>query len=161
MTTETTREARDLELGVEERELIAPEIRLVAQFQPDPEARQRYEALADLVETGTVPADRLDQLGLILEIGLESGRVRRVYGPEGETALGRIYQRTPRGARAGAMASAVTKALVALQGQQIDELRVSALGPGAYSILVDTRACQLTIRLDRGGVRVDSVALGV
>jgi hypothetical protein len=155
------REARDLELSAAEQELIAPEIRAMARFQPNPEARRRYEELAERVEAGVVPADSVEALALVLEIGLESGRVRRVYGPDGEAALGRIYQRTPRGSQASAMAAAVTKALAALRGQQIDEIRVSALGPGAYSILIDTRQCQLTIRLDRSGARVDNVALGV
>lgn len=157
----TRGETKDLVLTIAERELVAPEIRLIAQFQPDADARRRHEELATLVETGVVPADRVDGLSLILEIGLESGRVRRVYGPEGEGAIGKIYQRTPRGARANAMASDVTRALAALRGQQIDDLKVTALGPGAYSILVDTRQCQLTIRLDRAGVRVDSLAVGV
>ena len=52
-------------------------------------------------------------------------------------------------------------ALGALRGQVIDEIRVTALGPGAYGVLVDTERCQVTLRLDRGGARVDSVALGV
>jgi hypothetical protein len=158
---EPTREARDLSLSAAEQELIAPEIRTIARFQPDPDARQRYEELAALVQAGAVPADRVEALSLVLEIGLESGRVRRVYGPDGEAAIGRIYRRTPRGSEASAMAAAVTQALSALRGQQIDEIKVTALGPGAYSILVDTRQCQLTIRLDRSGARVDNVALGV
>ncbi len=153
--------ATDLKLTATEGELLLAEVQAVAQLHPDPATRQRYRALAAHVEEGVVPAERLDQLATILGIGLESGRIRRLYGPDGEMALGRIYQRTPRGAAATAGAAAVTEALRALHGQILDEVRVTALGPGAYSILLDTRQCQITVRLDRAGVRVDSVALGV
>ena len=152
---------QNLKLTATEQELIGAEVRAVASMHQDPAARQRYAVLAELIEAGSVPADRLDQLATILEIGLQSGRVRRVYGPDGEQALGRIYQRTPRGAEATTAAAAVTQALQAVRGQIIDVIRVTALGPGAYSVLVDTRQCQITVRLDRGGVRIDSVALGV
>jgi hypothetical protein len=152
---------RDLKLTATEQELVGAEVRAVASLHQDVAARQRYRSLAELIESGVVPADRLEQLATILEIGLQSGRVRRVYGPDGEQALGRIYQRTPRGAEATAAAAAGGGAHQALRGQVIDEIRVTALGPGAYSVLVDTRQCQITVRLDRGGVRVDNVALGV
>jgi hypothetical protein len=150
-----------LRLSAAEQELLAPEIRAFGAIHPDPAGRRRYEALARAIESGQVPGESLDDLARVLEIGLQSGRVRRVYGADGEMALGRIYQRTPRGAEATSAASAVTKALEALRGQVIDEVRVTALGPGAYSLLVDTQQCQITVRLDRNGVRVDSVALGV
>jgi len=151
----------DLKLGATEQELVADEVRAFAGPQQPGPARQRYLDLADLVETGVVPADRLEQLGAILEIGLQSGRVRRVYGADGEMAIGRIYQRTPRGAEATAAAAAVTRALEALKGQVVDEVRLTALGPGAYSILFDTGQCQITVRLDRGGPRIDSLSVGM
>jgi hypothetical protein len=151
----------ELRLSATEQELIAAETRAFAGLHQDPATRRRYVELAELVETGVVPADRLDQLATILEIGLQSGRIRRVYGADGEVAIGRIFQRTPRGESATTAATAVTQALQALRGQVIDDLRVTALGPGAYSILIDTRQCQVTVRLDRSGVRVDNVALGV
>jgi hypothetical protein len=150
-----------LHLSAAEQELLAPEVRAFAAVHPQPSGRQRYEALASAIEAGGVPEDSLDDLARVLEIGLQSGRVRRVYGADGEMALGRIYQRTPRGAEATGAAAAVTRALEALRGQVIDEVRVTALGPGAYSILLDTQQCQITVRLDRSGVRVDNVALGV
>jgi hypothetical protein len=157
----TTDELTDLRLSAAEQELIAAETRAFAALHRDPKTKDRYLALAENVEAGIVPSERLDQLGTILEIGLQSGRIRRMYGADGEMALGRVFQRTPRGRSATAEAADVTAALEALRGQIIDDLRVTAVGPGAYSILVDTRQCQLTIRLDRDGVRIDNVALGV
>jgi hypothetical protein len=160
MNPETAADA-GLRLSAAEQELVGGEVRSVASLQREPVARQRYAELAELVDAGVIPPARLDQLTLVLEIGLQSGRARRVYGPDGEIALGRIYQRTPRGAAVVAEAQAVSKALQALQGQTLDDIRVTVLGPGSYSILLDTRQAQITVRLDRGGVRVDSVALGV
>jgi len=150
-----------LRLSATEQELLGPEVRAFASVHPEASGKRRYDALALAIETGVVSEEHLDELARVLEIGLQSGRVRRMYGADGEVALGRIYQRTPRGAESTGAAAAVTKALEALKGQVIDEVRVTALGPGAYSVLLDTDQCQITVRLDRGGVRVDSVALGV
>lgn len=159
--TRTPTDAAGLALSATEQELLASEVRAVARIQRDPAVRQRYEDLAQAVDAGHIPEDRLGQLATILEIGLQSGRIRSVYGPDGEMAIGRLFQRTPRGAAVSAETSTVTKALQAIHGQVIDDIRVTALGPGSYSILLDTRQCQITIRLDRAGVRVDNVALGV
>ena len=152
---------RELKLSAVEQELLGAEARAFRASLPDLASRERYDELAAMIDEGSVAADRLDHLTTILEIGLQTGRLRRVYGPDGEMALGRIYQRTPRGAAVAAEAATVTKALGALAGQEIDEVRVAALGPGSYSVVIDTRRCQVTVRLDRSGVRVDSVALGV
>lgn len=150
-----------LRLSAAEQELVEAEIRAFAGSLPDPASRARYLDLATLVADGVVGDEQIGPLATILEIGLQTGRLRRVYGADGEMALGRIFQRTPRGAAVTAEAAAVTTALEALRGHTIDDIRVTALGPGSYSVLVDTRQCQLTIRLDRGGVRVDSVSLGL
>lgn len=52
-------------------------------------------------------------------------------------------------------------ALAALKGQVIDSVRVSASAPGSYSITIDTDRCVLTIKVDRAGARVESMAVGV
>jgi hypothetical protein len=150
-----------LRLSAAEQELLAPEVRAFAAIHPEQSGRRRYKALASSIEAGSVPNESLDDLARVLEIGLQSGRVRRVYGADGEMALGQIYRQTPRGKEATGAAASVTSALEALRGQVLDEVRITALGPGAYSILLDTQQCQITLRLDRSGVRIDSVALGV
>ena len=150
-----------LRLSATEQELVETEIRAFGASLREPAHRVRYADLADRVVTGIVPVEHLDQLATVLQIGLETGRLRRMYGADGEQTFGRIFQRTPRGAAVASETAAVTTALQALRGQVIDDLRVTALGPGAYSILVDTRECQITIRLDRGGARVDNVAVGI
>lgn len=150
-----------LRLSAVEQELVGAEVRAFARLQGEPAARERQAELAELVESGHLPDDRLAELAAILEIGLQSGRFRRVYGPDGEMAIVSLFQRTPRGMEVSAAAAAVTTALHALCGQVLDDVRVTALGPGAYSVLLDTRQCQVTVRLDRSGARVESVALGI
>jgi hypothetical protein len=45
--------------------------------------------------------------------------------------LARLFHRTPAGASLAAAASAVSEALTALQGQVIEEIKISAVGPGS------------------------------
>jgi hypothetical protein len=49
----------------------------------------------------------------------------------------------------------------ALQGQTIADIKVSAIGPGSYGLMIDTDRCQISLRLDRSGVRVENLAVGV
>jgi hypothetical protein len=144
-----------------EGELLAPESMILAKSLRDPEARDRYLALRDAVVDGEVGDDQLDQLGTLLEISLESGRIRHFYGADGEQTLVKLFRRTPAGRALSAAAGEVTESLRALHGQVVEEVKVSTLGPGSYSFTIDTDRCQLTLRVDRGGVRVENVAVGI
>jgi hypothetical protein len=144
-----------------EQELLLPEIISFGKALRDPEARGPYQELYAAVADGEVDDELLGHLGNVLEVGLQSGRLRRFYGADGEQALSRLFHRTPVGKRLSDEAKAVTEALTALEGNRLEDLKVSALGPGSYSLSVDTDRCQLTLRFDRGGVRVESVAIGV
>lgn len=144
-----------------EQELLIPEIAGFAAALHDPTARSRYESLRDAVESGEVDDALAGHLANVLEVGLQSGRLRRAYGADGEQALTRVFQRTPAGAALAADARAVSEALSALQGHVIETVSIAATGPGSYSLTIDTDRCQLSVRLDRGGVRVNSVELGI
>jgi len=148
-------------INATEQELLIPEITLFAAALSDGAARARYEELRAAVEEGEVGEDLVGHLGNVLEVGLQSGRLRRFYGADGEAALARLFHRTPAGAALSADAKAVTEALTALHGQLIEDIRVSALGPGSYGLMIDTDRCQINVRLDRGGVRVENLAVGV
>ncbi len=150
-----------MRINATEQELLIPEIATFAKALGDPAARARYEELRAAVEEGEVGDELIGHLGNVLEVGLQSGRLRRFYGADGEQALGRLFQRTPSGASLSEAAKAVTQALTALHGQTIEEIRVSALGPGSYGLMIDTDACQISLRLDRSGVRVENLAVGV
>lgn len=144
-----------------EQELLVPEITTFAGALHDPTARARYEHLRESVQDGEVEDELVGHLGNMLEIGLQSGRLRRFYGADGEAALARVFRRTPAGAAPVEAASAVTAALTALHGQTIEEIQISALGPGSYGLVIDTDRCQINLRFDRAGVRVDNLALGI
>ncbi len=150
-----------MRIGSTEQELLTQEINALAPLLRDQNARARYSALRDAVREGDVPEDLLGHLGNVLELGLQSGRLRALYGADGEQALTRLFHRTPAGASLQDEARSVSHALNGLQTQTIEEIRVSALGPGSYGLMIDTDRCQINIRLDRGGARVESVAVGV
>jgi hypothetical protein len=144
-----------------EGELLTPEIALLVKTLPDPAARERYTALLGAVQEGEVGDDLVGHLGTLLEISLESGRVRHFYGADGETALVKLFRRTPAGKALSDATSEVTDALRGLQGQTVETIDVAPLGPGAYSLTIDTDRCQITLQFDRRGVRVGSVAVGI
>jgi hypothetical protein len=150
-----------MRINATEQELLIPEITLFARALRDPAAQTRYHELRAAVEEGEVEDELLGHLGNVLEIGLQSGRLRKLYGADGEQALARLFHRTPAGAELAEGARAVTQAISALQGQTIADIKVSAMGPGSYGLMIDTDRCQISLRLDRGGVRVENLAVGV
>jgi len=150
-----------VKLSSTEQALLLPEIAVFMAALHDPLARARYQELREQVEAGEIADDFLPRLATILEIGLQSGRIRQQYGADGEQELTRLFHRTPAGAALAAGAAAVTEALAALHSQVIDRIQVTVRGPGSYSLLIDTDRCQISISIDRGGVRVENVAIGV
>jgi hypothetical protein len=112
------------------------------------------DALANGSELEGSHADELDRL---LTLALQSGRVRALYGPGGEQAALRAFRKLPSGTELAQGAAAVNDALAALAGRTIERLSVTAVGPGAFTLAVATDGPQLSIRLDRQGVRVTSV----
>lgn len=150
-----------MRIGATEQELLVSEINKIARLIPDPAARERYGDLRAAVEDGEVPDEQLGHLGNVLEIGLQSGRLRKQYGADGEQALARLFQRTPAGAALAEAARNVSEALAGLQGQRLEDIKVSTLGPGSYGLMIDTDRVQIQLRLDRGGVRVENVAIGI
>jgi hypothetical protein len=156
-----TKVSSGMRVGATERELLTQEIGTLAGMLRDPAARARYGELRDAVQDGEVPEALLGHLGNILELGLQSGRLRALYGADGEQALTKLFHRTPTGAALQDEARSVTHALSGLQTQRIEDIRVSALGPGTYGLTIDTDRCQVSVRLDRSGVRVESLAIGI
>lgn len=144
-----------------EQELLSPEIRSYSGALRDAGAKATYGDLLNAVEDGEVPDELLGHLSNVLEVGLQSGRLRRFYGADGEQALARLFHRTPAGAKLASAAREVTTALEALQGQTLANITIAAAGPGGYRLTIDTDRCEITIRMDRAGVDVENLAIGV
>jgi hypothetical protein len=126
----------------------------------DEDRRARLAALVAAVDEGELGDDEEAQaLEELLELGLQTGRLRALYGPGGEQAALRTYRRLPGGRELGRAASEVTEALAALAGKTLESLSIQAVGPGVYVVSIEAEGAELSVRLDRQGARLVSVGL--
>ena len=121
------------------------------------EMRERLAELAALLDDGGVDGDAAELLESVLELGLQSGRIRAVYGPGGEQAAVVTLRRLPRGRERGESARDVTAALQAFAGKTLDSVRVVAVGPGAFTLTIEAGGVEMLVRLDGSGARLQSV----
>lgn len=141
------------------QELLRHEVLTLTQGWNDPEVRARYTALLREVESGTITEERLVTLGDLLEIVLESGRARHLYGPAGENALTALFQKTPRGAALTQQAQEVNRALTGLASQTLGGITFRPAGPGSWVLTLQTNRCELTVRIDRQGLRIENLGV--
>lgn len=149
-----------IELSADERELLHEEVRDFLALLSD-DARPRYRALVSAVEEGVLPDDALAPVGDLLEVGLQTGRIRKLHRAPGEQTLLRLFGKTPAGKAQAEAAADVNRALGHLAGQEIESLRLLARVPGTYLLHIGTASCEITLRLGPDGAAVESVALGV
>jgi hypothetical protein len=103
--------------------------------------------------------DSIVELDRLIEIALQSGRLRAVYGPGGEAAATRLYRRLPSGRSLSSSAREINDALRSLSGQVLEDVALSVNGPGAFSLALTVGGRELTVRLDRQGVRLHAVGV--
>lgn len=144
-----------------QRQVLLQQIALFSQANPDPQTQQDYQALADAVSHLQVPAALLPRLSPILEISLAGDRIRRTSGPGAHLALMALFQKTPRGKALAAEISALNAALAQLKNQQLIEISAGQRGPGTYTLTLGTPACRMVIRFESGGVRIESLDVGM
>jgi hypothetical protein len=142
----------------EEREIALAEAQAVYALASEPSFRDDLAALLAAVGEGELGSAEAATLEPVLELALQTGRIRAVYGPGGQQAALRLYRRLPRGSELGASAAAVTDALSALVGRRLDSLRLEATGPGSFSLSLSLDGADVSIRLDRQGARLTSLA---
>ena len=99
-------------IGAAERELALDEVRLVRASTADEDRRRNLDEIVEALEDGRLPDDSESTLERIVTLGLQSGRIRAVYGPAGEQAALRLYRRLPEGASVRESAEAVSEALL-------------------------------------------------
>jgi hypothetical protein len=93
----------------------------------------------------------------VLELGLQTGRIRALYGPGGEQAAIATVRKLPRGRERGESARDVSAALQALAGKTLDSVALTAVGPGAFTLALGAGGVELSVRLDKSGARLTSV----
>ncbi len=109
------------------------------------------------MDAGGVEEELLGRLEQILEMTLQTGRVRRVHGAESEQALLRLFHQTPRGAASRRATEAVNRTLATLAGQTLETMLFTTRGPGVYRLGLETANCKLTLEIDRHGITVESL----
>lgn len=149
--------ASPLRLDAAQREVLQEEAAALAASLRDPEARERYAALVEAVEAGEVRGDLLSVLEGLLEMLLQTGRVRRMHGADSEQSLLRLFHQTPSGAAARRATESVNEALRQLRGQTLDSILFTVQGPGVYRLGLSTETCRLTVEIDRHGLSVESL----
>ncbi len=143
----------------EAQEVALAETQAVLAMARDDDYRERLASLRAAATEGEVEGENAETLQELLEVGLQSGRVRALYGPGGERAALATYRRLPNGAAAAADAREVTDALRALRGEELRSVSLEAVGPGAFSLSLAVGSAEITVRLDRQGARLHSVGV--
>jgi hypothetical protein len=151
--------ASAVKLRGEAAEVSLAEAQAVGAMVQDEERRGRFASLVAAIGDGEVADEDADALGELLELGLQTGRLRALYGPAGEQAALKIYRKLPRGRELSRAAQAVTGALSSLEGQPLESVSIQAVGPGSYLLSLGAGGTELSVRLDRQGARLASVGV--
>jgi len=143
----------------EAAEVALGEAQAVLALVQDDERRGRLADLVAAVQDGELDDDAAQALEELIELGLSTGRIRSVYGPEGEQAALKTFRRLPGGRALSDSATEVSEALAALEGRTLESVKVQAAGPGAYVLSVAVEGLELSVKLDRAGARIHSVGV--
>jgi hypothetical protein len=146
-------------LSGEAAEVALGEAQAVLAMVSDEERRGRLADLVAAVGEGELAEDEAESLAELLELGLQTGRIRARYGPGGEQAALRLFRKLPRGQELSDSAREVSGALASLVGKPLTGAHVEATGPGTFLVSLATDRIELSVRLDRNGVRLTSVGL--
>jgi hypothetical protein len=141
----------------EAAEVARAEAQAVLSMVQDESRRGRLADVVAAVDGGSVEGDDADALAELLELGLATGRLRSVYGPEGEQAALALFRRLPLGRELTESARELNGALEALEGRTIDKVSVTAVGPGEYGVTISTEDYEIVLRLGRAGARLATI----
>ena len=153
------RTSTSVAVKAEEREVALGEVQAVLAAARDEGYRERLATLVTSVEEGELAPEEASELERVLELGLQAGRIRAVYGPGGEQAALRLFRRLPAGAELTETARSVSAALTTLNGRSLESFRIEAIGPGMYRIALVAGGAEVAVRLDRSGVQLASIGV--
>ncbi len=148
-----------MDIDPTQRELLIEETRALLNNLKDADSRARYTGLLSALEAGSVPEPLLDALGNLLELGLQTGRLRSRYTAEGEQALLRLFHKTPRGAAAIKAIQETNQALEKLSGHVLQGITFNTRVPGVYTLSLETDQGHFTLRIQREGVWLENVEI--
>ena len=140
-------------------EVALGEAQAVLALVHDGERRGRLADLVAAIQDGELGDDEAQALEELIELGLSSGRIRGIYGPEGEQAALKTFRRLPGGRALADSAGEVSEALKALEGRPLEKVSVQAAAPGEYIVDLSADGIQLSVRLGRNGARIGSVGV--
>jgi hypothetical protein len=138
-------------------EVARAEAQAVLSMVQDEARRGRLADVVAAVDGGEVEGADADALAELLELGLSTGRVRAIYGPEGEQAVLALFRRLPLGRELTQSARDLNQALGALEGRTIEKISVNAVGPGEYGVTISTENYEVVLRLGRAGARLATI----
>jgi hypothetical protein len=141
----------------EAAEVARAEAQAVLSMVQDETRRLRLADVVAAVDGGEVEGPDADALAELLELGLSTGRVRAIYGPEGEQAALALFRRLPLGKDLTQSTRDLNDALQALEGRTIEKLSVNAVGPGEYGVTISTEDYEIVLRLGRAGARLATI----
>ena len=141
----------------EAAEVARAEAQAVLSMVHDEGRRARLADVVAAIGDGEVTGEDADALAELLELGLQTGRVRSVYGPEGEQAALSLFRRLPLGKELTASTRELNEALVALEGRRLERVTVNAVGPGEYGVTISTDDYEIVLRLGRAGARLATI----
>jgi len=160
-STDEGAEAGLLELNDLEVALIAPHVAKMTGVAADSASRHRYEELAAAISDHRLAPEHQATVAAVLELLINSGRLRNQNGPTAEAVARGLYRRTGPGKAAAASAAALGAALAKLKDQRIEDISVSLRGPGSYALSLATTDFQLVIRIDPAGCRIESLEVNL
>jgi len=146
-----------LRVSGEAAEVARAEAQAVLSMVQDETRRGRLADVVAALEGGEIEGEDADALAELLELGLQTGRVRSVYGPEGEQAALALFRRLPLGRELTQSTRELNEALTSLEGRTIEKLSVSAVGPGEYGVTISTEEYEIVLRLGRAGARLATI----
>ena len=141
----------------EAAEVARAEAQAVLAMVVDEGRRLKLADVVAAIDEGVVEGVDADALAELLELGLSTGRVRAVYGPEGEQAALGLFRRLPLGKELSESTRELNVALAALEGRTIEKISVSVVGPGEYGVSISTEDFEIALRLGKAGARVASI----
>jgi hypothetical protein len=150
-------EGTPVRVGGEAAEVARAEAQAVLAMVQDEGRRARLADVVAAIGDGEVTGADADALAELLELGLQTGRVRAVYGPEGEQAALALYRRLPLGRELTQSTRDLNEALQALEGRRLERVSVNAVGPGEYGVTISTEDYEIVLRLGRAGARLATI----